>query len=128
MTDKPRSNAEARADDQARVGVEGVEGAGDAVETRAIGGRGTVVRNRRAEPDAQVPRAETRGIYRDPISGARRTVGAGQPIPDGWKRIESATVSDRSVDGGREAHASGATPVDSSGGATRSGRGKRTAS
>lgn len=86
MTDTPRSDEQVRADDAARVAE------GDAVERRAIGSPATV--QRRSSVAEGVPRAESRGIYRD-LDGGRRVVGAGDPIPDGWERIESASIADR---------------------------------
>lgn len=106
--------AEVRAADQARVGVDGDDS--NTVEQRAVGA-GTTVQNRRAQADPRLKRAETRGIYRDNTNGgARRVVGAGQVIPDGWERIESATVSDRTIESSREQHASGEPIGDASGG------------
>jgi hypothetical protein len=103
MAPNRRSDAEVRAEDAQRVGI---EDDGAAIETRAVGAPGIPVRNRRAQPDADAKRAESRGIYTDP-GGARRVVGAGQVIPDGWTRVESATVEDRGGDVTRAAHAAG---------------------
>lgn len=103
MAPNRRSNDEVRAEDAARVGV---EGEGDAIETRAVGAPGTPVRNRRAEPAADAKRAESRGVYED-LAGTRRIVGAGQVIPDGWKRAEGAVVEERGGDVSRGAHATG---------------------
>lgn len=88
MTDETRSDAEVRADDRARVGDGAVEYGGTS------GGSGVTITDRRARPDASAPRAESRGIYRD-TNGARRIVGQGDTIPDGWERVESAVVEDR---------------------------------
>lgn len=88
MSDETRSDAEVRADDRARVGDDAVEYGG------VTGGSGVTITDRRARPDASAPRAETRGIYRD-TNGARRIVGQGDTIPDGWERVESAVVEDR---------------------------------
>lgn len=101
--DPPRSDAEVRAEDQARVGV---DGDGEARQHRAVSPGGVRV-NRRAVADPEAKRAETRGRYRDPINDAIRIVGAGDVIPDGWERVESASLSDRGVEGARAAHASG---------------------
>jgi hypothetical protein len=100
-TDTPRSDAEVRAEDQARVGRDG-----DAVEHRAVTSRVQTI-NRRAQAPEGAKFAETRGVYRDPVNGARRIVGAGQAIPDGWDRVESASLADRGVENAREAHAAG---------------------
>lgn len=97
-TNTPRDDAQVRRDEAAA--------ASHAVETRAVGS-GTAVVNRRAQTNPKAKRAETRGIYRDPVAGARRVVGQGQVIPAGWERIESATIEDRTIEGTREAHASG---------------------
>lgn len=70
---------------------EDLERTAGGVEQRAVGG-GTTVSNRRAERRGR--RAESRGIYRD-LEGGRRIVGQGQVIPDGWERIEAATLEDR---------------------------------
>lgn len=78
-----------KSDEEARR--EDLERTAGGVETRAVGG-GTTVRNRRAERRGR--RAESRGIYRD-LNGGRRVVGQGQVIPDGWERIEAATLEDR---------------------------------
>lgn len=91
MTETTLTDAEARAEDQARVGG-GPIAANDAVEQRAIGA-GTIIRDRRARHGA-VRRAESRGVYLD-TAGKPRIVGQGQPIPDGWERLESATLADR---------------------------------
>lgn len=86
MTDEPRPDEQVRAEDAERVG-------NDAVERRAIS-VGNVVRNRRTQPDGNVPRAESRGFYRD-LDGRRRIVGAGQVVPDGWTRLGAADVEER---------------------------------
>lgn len=62
-----------------------------AVDIAPAGGLTSVARSE-LNPDA--PRAETRGAYRTP-DGRRRIVGAGQPVPDGWRRIEDASLSAR---------------------------------
>jgi len=103
MAPNRRSNDEVRAEDAARTGI---DGEGDAIETRAVGAPGTPVRNRRAQPDAEAKRAESRGVYED-VAGTRRIVGAGQVIPDGWKRVEAAVVDERGGDVSRGAHAVG---------------------
>lgn len=102
-TETPQTDAQARADDRARHGI---DGDGNAVEHRAVGSSSMRVRNRRAQPDDTVERAATRGIYTD-TAGVRRTVGAGQVIPDGWTRVQSATIEDRTTDNSRRAHAEG---------------------
>jgi hypothetical protein len=98
MPPDTRSDAEVRAEDQSRAG-------NDAVEHRAIGGATVIRRN---DPTAQVERAETRGHYRD-LDGRRRVVGAGQPVPDGWTRIDTAELADRVGQGPDGSPASGAT-------------------
>jgi hypothetical protein len=108
MTDTTtQTDAQARADDRARVGI---DGDGAAVEHRAVASASTPIRNRRATVDESVPRAATRGIYLD-TANVRRVVGAGQPIPDGWTRVEPATVEDRSTDNARAIHAGGKAPA-----------------
>lgn len=106
----PTTDEQVRADDAAR-------GADDATETRAVANAAPPV-SRRAQSSEKVKRAESRGIYRDPITQARRVVGQGQVIPDGWTRIESGSLEDRGVTHSREVLAGDVTatdPVGSSG-------------
>lgn len=92
-----RDDAQVRRDEAATLA------SSDGVEQRAIGG-GMTIRDRRVRADPRARRTETRGIYRDPLTDARRVVGRGQVIPLGWERIESATVEDRAIEnrGGRD--------------------------
>lgn len=87
MTEKARSDAQVREDDARRIREEG-----DAIERRAVGSPGTITR--RAVVADDVERAANRGVFRDG-NGARRVVGAGDPIPDGWEHIEDASIEDR---------------------------------
>jgi hypothetical protein len=101
MTDETRTDADVRADDAQRVGD-------NAVESRAVS-VGNVVRNRRGVGDEKVDKAESRGHYRD-LDGRRRVVGAGQRVPDGWTRIETADLGDREGKGPAGTPAEGERP------------------
>lgn len=82
-----RSDAQVRADETARIESSA------SIESSVVGS-GVTVAERRAQPDASVERAETRGIYLTP-DGRRKVVGAGDPVPAGWRRVESAVLADR---------------------------------
>lgn len=115
MAEPNRSNAQVMADERT---------SSDGVETRAIGNAATPLTSRRGAHPRGAKRAESRGVYRDPITDARRIVGQGQVIPDGWTRIESASLDDRGGDTSRARHAEGDTVADpSAAGGARAGGG-----
>lgn len=107
------TSTEHRTDEEVRA-ADLAAAEGNAIQQRAIGTERNIV-NRRAIDSAQ-PRAETRGRYRD-LDGRERIVGSGQPIPAGWRRIESADLDERTAAVADEsdrtaaaAEAAGATP------------------
>lgn len=80
---KPRSDDEVRRDDAERSR----SSASNVVDVPA---RGSGV-------PSDAPRAESRGIYADG-NDRRRVLGAGEPVPDGWRRIEDGDVAARTAE------------------------------